>query len=100
MRLADAMLNKLVAQDRSPYPWLKTWQGEVQTCQSSLKKDGIGWEAGCFWSTWTYGLEDLNGGRTETLPFFSSAGILLDDCSTATCVSLRAELLNGKELWA
>ena len=42
MRLADAMLNKLVAQDRSPYPWLKTWQGEVQTCQSSLKKDWVG----------------------------------------------------------
>lgn len=45
-------------------------QWEVQTWQSSPKKDVIGWGGGLVRSTWNFGPGDLNRGEKETSAFF------------------------------
>lgn len=55
------------------------WQGEVQTCQPSLKGDRIDQEVGHFQNTWNYGPENLNGGRAENRPLFLLFRIHPDD---------------------
>ena len=78
------------------HPYLLLEHGGGGGCQSSLKKDRIDWEAGCFQSTWNYGPGDLNGGRAEIWPFFLLQGSTWMIMQRPPAVSQRAVFLNGR----